>query len=259
MPDRILYPEFRDEMEFTRYPFVDTASLTADTGLAIDIDAFLDASIYPVGGREHLYISSIIIAASLITIYISDAYSENLCAATFDPQNPQDIIRFFHDNGSVAGILVTEATRLTRFNSWKVGTHTFERAATEFAASCAIPTPEYGVRAITTADGGVFTRDVWIIGDFGVVLQPDSNVLTWIRGIQVDVIGDPYSKRRLCDEVNLFEPPVFLQTINRCGPDENGNFELQANDDISPDTIMRIFTTDPGVLRIEAVGKTVKG
>lgn len=255
MPERVLYPEFRAEQEFTRYPFADSASLASDTGRAIDADTFLDAGLYPVGAADRVYIANINVDTRAVTVTLGDARSTDVARATFDPLDPPSLVAFEDAAGRPAGVLVSEALRLGRFAAWGSGDHRFARGATEFAASCVTPTPGGGVRGFVTEQGDVLTGDVWFVGENGVVFRLDGDCT-----VRLDVVGDPLFVRNLCEPVDLFEPPVFVKTINGRPPDEAGNFNLTVGDQAAPggQTIVRINPTDDGLI-VEAVGQRVRG
>lgn len=253
MPGRVIFPEFRDELEFTNYPFADGASLATRSGdYNIGQTTFLDASLYPIGGAENMYIAEVEITLRAVTLRVSDRVTSNLCYATFDPLQPPSILEFWDDYGRPAGILISEPLRLSQFGAWDNGTHQFERGATEFCASCVIPTPEIGVRGFLTEAGELLTGDVWIVGENGVTVRE----LTPGQ-VRIDVIGDPLFVRTQCDPLVLFEPPLFIKTINYCPPNEIGDFRIEVNDADAAETVMRIVHTDDG-LRIEAIGTYVR-
>jgi hypothetical protein len=251
--ERIIFPEFRDELEPTNYPFADGASLLSQDGTrSIGKTTFLDASLYPIGSVEGMYISAVEVTLRAITFRISDRANRNLCYATFNPLHPPDVLEVWDDYGRPAGVLLSEPLRLSQFGAWDNGTHTFDRQTTEFCASCVIPTPEIGVRGILTENGELLTGDVWIVGENGIAVRE------LVDGqIRIDVIGDPMFVRKQCDPLELFEPPLFIKTINHCPPNADGDFRIEANDDDAPETIMRIVHIDDG-LQIEAVGQYVR-
>lgn len=253
MPERILFPELRDENEASRYPFADSASLTSSSGQKIAGETFIDAAVYPIGGRERMYIREIDVQARLITLRISDPRGITLCSAAFDALDPPSVVPLLDEYGRPAGMLLSEPLRLAIFSTWPVGLHTFALGATEFAASCTIPTPEIGVRGLVTEDGDVLTGDIFMVGDNGVVVRPDGDGI-----IRIDIVGDPLFLRRLCLPDELVQPPRFVRTINGCPPDEFGNFNLVVGDALAENTIIRILPTDAG-LKIMAVGAVNKG
>lgn len=250
--ERILFPEFRNENEFSRYPFADSASLLADSEQRIPVETFIDASIHPIGGRERMGILSITIRPRLVTIVIGDIAGNNLCAGSFDPLDPPTTIPLEDQYGRAAGILLSEPLRLAIFATWDIGVHTFSTGTAEFVASVTIPTPEIGVRGIMTEAGDLLTGDIWVVGDNGVVVREDGEGI-----IRVDIVGDPLFVRRLCAPSDQFTTPRFIQTINECSPDENGNFVLTVGDHFAETTIIRIYPDGDG-LKIEAVGKVNK-
>jgi hypothetical protein len=248
MPERIIFPEWRDQHEHTRYPFADGASLQATTNHTIQNDTFLDASLYPIGATSRVQIARITVTTREVTIVITDSSRADRASVTFDSLSPPDVLELRDSFGRPAGVLVSESLRLARFSSWNVGTHTFNQGAAEFAVSCVIPTPEIGVRGVLDATGRLFTGDLWLIGDNGVVFREEDG------HIRVDIVGDPLFVRKLCEPIERFEAPVFIRTINGCPPDKYGNFNLTVGDHLAPETIVRIYPTNDGLV-IQAVGQ----
>lgn len=254
---RIIFPEFRDEQSDSLYPFADGVTLRANTGLTIPRDSFLDAYIYAINATERAYISSIFVDLTEVKIAIGANNSANVCTGVYSPTNPptNGTIDLVDGYGRPAGIIVATKETLSLFGGWAVGLHEFTAAATEFVSSVVCPAKEPGVRGLLV-NGELLTGDVWLIGDQGVVLrQIRPNV------IRVDIVGDPLFKRSLClNEVGVpvsaFVPKPFLRTINNCGPDEYGNFNLTIASPNTPDSILRIYP-DNGVLKIESVGSKV--
>lgn len=249
MPDRILFPEFRDELEFTRYPFADGATLTADTSQKIETDTFLDACLYPIGSTSRVYLSRIEITTTAATLVLSDVSRKDLATASFELLAPPDVLYFRDRLNRPAGIMVSESLRLARFSAWEVGTHTFALGTTEFVAAVVIPTPEAGVRAIQLDDGSTYAGELWLLGEHGVVLRDHNGA------IRIDVVGDPLFVREQCTEVDQFTVPNFIKTINNCPPDPYGNFNLTVGDHFNEQTILRIYADNDGLV-IEAVGQT---
>lgn len=253
MVERLLFPEFRDQQERTKYPFSDAATLTSNDGLqTIEPDTFLDASLYPIGGGVGLYLTIVGVTPREVTIYAGTLLTPRLCSGSFDPLDPPSLIRMVDVLGRPAGVLVSEPVRLSRFAAWPVGEHAFVRTASEFVASCVIPTPEIGVRGVVTAKGEVLTGDVWIVGDNGIVVREEDG------HVRIDVVGDPLYVRKLCVPIDLFTPPTFLKTINGCGPDEYGNFNLIIGEHGNTKTVLRLYPTSDGLV-IKAVGGPQRG
>lgn len=251
---QIMFPEFRDENAPTKYPFSDEATLKTVEGLAIEPDAFLDATLYPIGGLERQYLSRIIVASRSVTIVIGDTKTANLASVTFDPLAPPESLTLTDDYGRPAGVLVSDALRLAVFQSWPIGEHRFLAGATEFVASCVIPMPQVGVRGFVTPDGTLFTGDVWIVGEDGVVVSREGD-----DTLRVDVVGDPLFRRRLCQPLQLFATPRFVQTINGMRPDVRGDFKITVGRTLASDTVLRVYADESGGITFEAVGQLLQG
>lgn len=275
MTQRIVHPEWRQYFETTKYPFSDTATLTnqEEDQNFIPEGVFLDAALYPVGGRARLYLSKVVIAADTATLYIGDPVVSELASGIINLLDPDDEVVLVDTAGRPAGVLVSESARLLSFQGWTDGEHTFDISDTEFVARVCLPTPEVGVRGFQLDDGSVLTGDVWFVGDDGVVLthqtasEPDPAVPGGTREVQViriDVVGDPLYRRRLCEGV--FTTPNFLQTITAregcrevvCEGDESGNVLISVGSQDAPDTILRIRATSEGLV-FETVGERQEG
>lgn len=250
MAGRILHPEFRDRNRENRYPFGDNASLkTADGQFEIDDDTFIDASLHVIGAVDRLFISNINVTSREVTLSFSDVTRSVKATASFDPLSPAEHVRVVDLVGRPAGLLLSDALRLSRFSSWSEGDHPFDLGATEFAASVVIPTPQEGVRGLQVPAGGTCNGDVWLVGDNGVVLREVDGK------IRIDAVGDPLFRRRLCQPAALFSNKTFLQTINQCPPDEFGNYALPVSGLATEDTVLRVYPTDEGLV-VEAVGRS---
>jgi hypothetical protein len=251
MPERTLHPEFRDQNEFSRYPFADSATLQSSHALVFENSTFLDAAIYPVGIGDVAFLSSIDVGATDATIYIGDEHTLKVASGEFNLFNPTSTIRLKDTYGRPAGMLLSDETRLAIFQSWPKGEHVFRKDATAFLASVVVPTPAIGLRGLLTAKDELLTGDIWIVGDDGIVVRDDDG------DIRVDIVGDPLFARRLCGPDGTFVQPTFLQTINGIKPDVNGDFKITVCDVLVEDTILRIFSDD-GAIKIEAVGQTIE-
>ena len=270
--ERILYPQWRNQWEATPYPFGDFATRRNDEGDVILEGTFLDAHLYPIGGLVGLYLSAVIIDHQSATFVIGDFATEQLAFGVLPLASvlkPAGTIQLRDNYGRPAGVLVSDWQRLAVFRTWGLGTHTFTRAQTEFAATCCMPAPAIGVRGIMLDDGSVMTGHVWIVGDDGIVVSHSTDA--GYQLVRIDIVGDPLTRRRLCDttgtgETATFTTPNFVRRLRinssgfdfTCPPDDKGNFSIIANNDLSPETVLRIRATPDGIV-FEAVGSTMVG
>ena len=140
---RIVFRGFRDEQEESRYPFADNALLTSADGLDFGADTLLDAKLYPIGGGARLFLTAVSLQAGIATITVGNQTDQQLCSTSFNTVQPvDDVLQLTDAFGRPAGVLVSEAIRLSRFQTWGAGTHPFVNNQGEFAASVCVPTPE---------------------------------------------------------------------------------------------------------------------
>lgn len=259
---RIIFPEFRDEQSDSRYPFTDTAMLTADSDVELPRDTFIDAAIYAIDAVAPLYISSIEVTASVVTINISTSTGDVVCSTGYTPLDPPTSgeLALVDSYGRPAGLLLSSRARLALIGGWEPITHTFAQSATEFVAGVVYPAQEPGVRGLTLAadTADLITADIWLVGRDGVVLRadpPNSNV------IRVDIVGVPLFKRLQCIDgtlqpIGTFAPKTFLRTVNGYGPDQFGNFNITVAAKASDATILRVYPEND-VIKITAAGSKV--
>ncbi len=254
---RILFPEFRDEQEASRYPFADSATLQSVAGDNIQIapDTFIDASFFIIGGDRRVYISSINVTPQIVTIVVGDAELAARVTATYNPLSPPTtgVLLFFDQYARPAGMLLSSPTALARFAGWGTGTYPFTLAQTEFVSSVVISANEPGVRALRPETKQFLTGDIWLVGDQGVVLRQDGPSV-----IRIDIIGVPLFRRFLCEPQQGADFPNkrYLKTINDCGPDEFGNFTFTATNQAVSDSVLRVYA-DGETIVIDTVGRSV--
>jgi hypothetical protein len=260
MPEHILFGEFRDQGIGTPYPFADTATLvaTGPTTIQLDKDLFLDAIVYPIGGGPRLGLVQIEVADRAVSFGFGIPGGAPLCRATFDPLAPLATLPVADALARPAGLLICNPVLLAEAQSWAVGTYILAAGAGELAASCTIPIPAAGVRALATDDGSPpAAGDVWLVGERGVVIRPDPEDPGPHPAIRVDVVGDVLWLRTLCNPDNLFATPGFVHSINNIAPCPGGDFQLTIGSHDATDTIIRLFPVAPDTFRIEMVGKIV--
>lgn len=253
---RIIFPDFRDEQADSKYPFADTATLkTAGEEFELPRDGFIDVVIFAINSGSNAYLSEVLIEGSTVTLIVGAANASDIASASYTPLSvPENGHLYLQDEyGRPAGLLIMTKECLATFSGWPAGSHVFNPEDTEFVSSVVIPAQEQCVRAIQSPDAlNFFTGDVWLIGDAGVVVRQESNEV-----IRVDITGEPLFKRLLCEgTAENYRTGPFLQTINGCGPDEYGNFNIVVAGKSAPDAILRIYPQD-GQLNIGMVGRRV--
>lgn len=245
----IIYQAYRTELLSVKYPFADAATLRTRDGILMDQDTFLDFSLYPIGGLEQLYLSKVVVEANLVTLWVGDTIKSELCYCSFDPLFPPDVLEFLDSFGRPAGVAVSSSERLAVFQTWPIGTHPFSPSATPFVATACVSMPEEGVRGISV-NGEVLSGDVWLVGENGVVLSEEDGC------IRVDVVGDPLFKRAA--NMEDFETPRFITSINGVSPDDGGDIKLTVGRGYVNDPVIRIYPNGKG-LTVAVVGSKQGG
>lgn len=249
MPE-IIYAGWRDGNQKINYPFADTATLVNGAGVAVARDLFDDARVYPIGGALGLFLNRITVAGSIVTIAIGDPVAGELASGSYDANTAPDELGLFDAYGRPAGILVSDAQRLSAaLTSYGEGTFLFEAGQTEFAPSVAIPLPQAGVRGVLLDDGSFLAGDIYLVGDDGVVVS-------WEGGhVRVDALGDPYALSKACDEEGV-PLPVFcgLKSINGIKPDSAGDLKISIGANQSSKPILRLETDDAGNINVKMLG-----
>ena len=227
---RIKHPEWRASNELSQFPFSDNATLRNVAGDTLLVGTFIDAALYPPGGQSGMYLSKVVVTGSSVTIHIGDSHTSERASTTFNPAQPPAHLRLTDSYGRPAGILVSEPERLAIFLSWGPGTHEFTQQSTAFVAAVCIPKPGVGLQGVQLPNGEIVTGDIWIVGDDGVVLSAENEIIPGAFGaadtvesvIRVDVVGDPLFRRRLCAEPGDFPTQRFLESLTFCTPPTAG-------------------------------------
>lgn len=216
----IRHPGWIDELEDTKYPFADTATLDNGAGAVMFNRTFLDAVFYLFGARPPVYLRRVFIGPQTIEISVSDESGEDLARASFDSRNPPERLDFVDKWGRRAGVMVTSPFRLAAISAWGKGEHLFEPEHTAFVASVLVPVASpYGVEGFLVPDNkDIVAGDVWLVGDNGVVLACEPAGIAEdgkpIHRIVVHAVGDPLFRRKLCgQESSIFQTPRFVQQI----------------------------------------------
>lgn len=271
---RLIFHDFRDEQEDSKYPFSDRATFTSVGGeVTLTKKIFADASVYVIGGQGAAYISQIAVASAAATITIQTTENtsaiatgtvtaERLASATDDTS----AVELFDRYSRPAGVLVLRNEIFGQLFA-RPRTHTFNPRALEFAATCFIPAQEKGLRGVLINDNELVTGNILLVGYNGVVVRKivenESDYTSNNHKIRFDVIGNPLFKRFKCAKENTTPKTVnYVRTINGSPPDEFGHFTITALEDAFPDEIntanpvaIRVYPTSENSLVIEAVRK----
>ena len=230
---RVVFSEYRDQYENTKYPFADTSTLTYG-GITIPDNLFLDAGFYFQEGFP--YLSSVVIDENVITLTVTCDSESASC--TFSLVDMPDVLRFYNDKNRCLGCIVSDSQRLAWFSSLSQGKHRFYPESTTFALRCNIQSRVLGVATLGTEKEPLY-GDVWVVGDDGVYVRKVGN------SVRIDVMGEVLYKRKHC--VEGFETPNYLRTINGMGPDAYGNVSIQLRND-GDITDLRLTTTKEGIV-----------
>lgn len=239
MPEKIVFPEWRNEQTESKYPFADNATLTNGVDV-IPKSLFVDARLFVIGGGARQYLSRIAGGVEGATIYVSDENEETIASGYLDFSAIGGTVELLDVYGRPAGVLVGEEEQLATLTSWTAENHDFGIEETEFTATVVVPTPQVGVRGFLV-EGVLFAGDVWMVGEQGVFLTLDGEY------IRVDIVGDPRARQRFCEQLFSFEQPWFLRKLSGLTPDEYGDFKILAGAQLASDTALRVELDENGI------------
>lgn len=211
---RIIYQEFRDEFENTKYPFMDNATLT-DSSQAITLpnSIFLDAGFcFPEGFP---YLSRIEVGSSKVILTVTSGSVDAMCEVSLDAI--PDVLYFKNDQSKTFGCIVSEKSRLNWLAVLETGTYEFYPEATSFAIRCNLQSQVLGVSTIGAGDKA-YSGDVWLVGMNGIYLKREDSTT-----ISINALGEVLYKRKNCVDSNAFKTPRYLKTVNGIASDIYGN------------------------------------
>ena len=232
---QVIFSEYRDANKSTKYPFVDTATLSSTNGkFTLSQEVFCDASIYIPGAVAPVYIQKLNITGSGITLTVSDYSKKYTATGTVTPKS--NSVKLVNNSEQQVGILVASVD-LTYFTSIPKGEYEFTYRATSFVPRCIVPLKDVGVTSIGVSGGKQLYGDVWLIGKDGIVIRYDREK----EVIRFDIVGDPLFKR----EDSTFQVPSYIKTINGVPANEYGNFKITVVNENSD--ILRIDNSSDGI------------
>lgn len=230
---KVLYQEFRDEYEYTAYPFCDGASLADDSGaVVIPPNIFLDGAFFIPGVTDALYLATLTKRGQKLTFDVSDPAREHTATATLDPRD--GVLRFHNPAGWYVGCLVSTPDRLPFFLTLKDGTYHFYPEDTPISARCIQPVAQTYVSSIDVGDSRA-VGDVWLVGGEGVTLREEDGC------IRIDLVGELLPRQLFCADPDAVRMPRLIQAINGIGPDAHGEILLTGSGEPSG-TVLRVIT-----------------
>lgn len=231
---QVIFSEYRDANRLTKYPFVDTATLTSiDGNLTLSQEVFCDASIYIPGAVAPVYIQKLSITGSGIKITVSDYSKKYTATGEITPKS--DSVKLVNNSEHQVGILVASVD-LTYFTSIPKGEYEFTYKATSFVPRCVVPLKDVGVTSIGVSGGKQLYGDIWLIGKDGIVIRYDDEK----EVIRFDIVGDPLFKR----EDENFKVPSYIKMINGVPANDFGNFNIAV---VNDNDILRIDNGSDGI------------
>lgn len=270
---QLIFSDFRDEQEDSKYPFSDRSTFVAvDNTVVLSKKMFVDASIYVIGGRGSAYVSQIITTNVSATIVVkttgnSNATSSTTVSAATLSYNAVVTAELRDSFSRPAGVIVIRTANFNHLLS-RPGTHTFNPTDLEFVASCFAPAQEPGLRGILVNNTEFVTGNILLVGYAGVALRKlvtdeEQYKKCADSHIRVDITGDPLFKRLRCAKEGTSPKGVgYIRTINNSPPDEFGNFVITTAEDAFADEVdptnpvaLRVYPLNDNSLVIEAVRK----
>lgn len=264
---QIVYPEFRDATSSTKYPFIDSASLTSNGAndtpkITLPNDLFIDLSMF-IPGTNNLgvILSDIDVTKNKVTITFGfssgySAGSQTYCKGAIDilqDITDSDITIPLYNTKLEAGVATRDVTKrvgtvvmnklkLAYFKGLPIGHYIFNPdTSTRLVPSCIIAVPNLGVTSISVNERtteNTVSGKVWLVGHNGVFLRTTDN-----NTIRIDVVGDNlYKKAALGVETYDYAKPIRF--INGVPADTFGGFRLTTT---AKEDALRIHTNYDGI------------
>lgn len=266
----IWYPEYRDELLGTLYPFTDDSTLVSQDGFTLDSKLFLDAAIYPLVQVSRLSVTALTVSLDgTVVLQIGGGGTAFVLEAVFNVLDLPEVISLVDSSGLPGGVLVPNPSGLVTLQAWPAGTHKFQPGAADFVATVCHAVPPQLVTGISVG-GRVFNGDVWIYGYNGIVVTAAglTNLADYLpaNAIVINAVGNPYPKRIQCT-TETYTPAVPINELVFIGadrrrvtvpPDHHGNISFIVGSNVAEDTAMRI-TPGENTVTFEVVGPSLDG
>jgi len=270
---QLIFPDFRDEQEDSKYPFSDRSTFTAiDSAVVLSKKMLVDASIYVIGGRGAAYISQIAATNNAVTIVVKTTDNTTAIATTTIEASrlytDENVTAELRDNFSrPAGVLVIRTANFNHILA-RSGIYEFGPTGLEFVASCFTPAQEAGLRGVLINDTEFVTGNILLVGYAGVALRKlVTNTQQYNHcadaNIRIDIVGNPLFKRLRCAKEGTSPKSVnYIRTINNSPPDEFGHFVFTPIEDAFSNeadptnpVAIRVYPVNENSIVIEAVRK----
>jgi hypothetical protein len=270
---QLIFPDFRDEQEASKYPFADYATFTSvDNTTTFSRSAIIDASVYLIGGGGAAYIAELSSTGTEITIRVrTTKNTNNVATATISGYllslSKELTVELRDVYSRPAGVIVIQTVDFNYLLA-RPAVHVFHPDALPFVASCFVPAQEPGLRGILINDTEFVTGNILLVGCSGVTIRKivsneDDYKLCADAAIRFDIIGNPLFKRLKCEKEGTTPKNVnYIRTINHSPPDEFGHFVITPIEDEFPEDVdptnpiaIRVYPSNDNSLVIEAVRK----
>lgn len=243
------YPQWAAQQRASKYPFLDNAELLTDSGYTLPNDLFYDASVVLSQLTGPLRLSRIYREDAIARLEFSDDLNPVIASASVNIAEASNRVRVLNSQGLLAGVFMSQDSRLAWFQTLPQGIHTLVESAV------VVPSVVVTVPAVSTP------QDTYLVGSDGVQLtcEPAKDIdadgkLIDVTLIRVHVVGDPLFVRARCDSDN-FQSPRFVRTVifrqgtmeHACNGDADGNVTIIGTSSNSADAAIRVRPTANGL------------
>lgn len=255
--------EWQAEHDNSNYPFEDGATLS-NWDYSILPGVFIDAVLYPVSPTGSLYLSSVVVNNTSVTIIIGDEATPELCGGSFSLVAIPDNVVLTDSHGRDCGILISETMRLAAFAAWPNTKIVFEPSQTRFVAAVVRSVSRSAITSLVINEADYLAGEIWLVGGEGVILAVEPNA-DGGKTIRVHAVGDPLFKKALCS-AETYATPKFLRklVVQKGGstydvlPNERGDIPITVGANLVTDTVLRIEPDSSGMV-IGLVGEKLQG
>jgi len=186
------------ETKRSPFPFADIATLKDASGLlTLSPSWVLDARLWPtMTTPAKVYLQSIERAKGYLRFTVAST-EEVLCTAEVSDFTKRRIA-FFGSQGTQAGFMSFAAGALQNIYDRPSAKYLFPVEATEFVPAAVTPALIAGLGSVKDSTGKAVRGTVRVVGGEGVSLHVIPG-----NKIRVDIIGDPFFRRDICDNAEL--------------------------------------------------------